>query len=254
MTSVTPPALPLTWSQRHPFMAMWIDFAMAALLLMATVFFGTLGLGLIQALLGAQSGNGNIVALEVMLVVSSSFGMVLAALITCALRHPPSLAERTHARAALKKASTWYMAVATGVGLFVASSALLLMLSYFGQTVEPSNLALLEVLKARHPLLLWLILVVLAPFSEELLFRRVLFGRLWAAGRPLAGMWISSLLFALMHEIPGSTASPWPQALLLFAFYTLMGMAFAQVYRRSGTLWAAIIAHAVNNALAALLL
>jgi membrane protease YdiL (CAAX protease family) len=37
---------------------------------------------------------------------------------------------------------------------------------------------------ARFPLFLVLFAVVLAPAYEELLFRRVLFGRLWKAGRP----------------------------------------------------------------------
>ncbi|KAG1279996.1 hypothetical protein G6F64_014552 [Rhizopus arrhizus] len=56
---------------------------------------------------------------------------------------------------------------------------------------------------ARFPLFLVLFAVVLAPAYEELLFRRVLFGRLWKAGRPWLGIILSSLAFALVHEVPG---------------------------------------------------
>jgi len=38
--------------------------------------------------------------------------------------------------------------------------------------------------------------------------------------------------------------------LQLWVIYGGMGAAFAWVYRRTGTLWAAVIAHAVNNAIA----
>ena len=41
--------------------------------------------------------------------------------------------------------------------------------------------------------------VVLAPLYEELLFRRVLFGRLWHAGWPVLGIALSSVIFALVH-------------------------------------------------------
>ena len=125
-----------------------------------------------------------------------------------------------------------------------------------GRPEQPHRLARdgLEQALAFSPLLLIFVAVLMAPLSEELLFRRVLFGRLWAVGKPMAGLVASSLLFALMHEIPGTTSAPWPMNLVLLLFYALMGASFAWIYRRRGTLWAAILAHATNNLLACAML
>ena len=114
----------------------------------------------------------------------------------------------------------------------------------------PTNLALMEQAITRFPWFLALFAVVLAPAYEELLFRRVLFGRLWQAGRPVLGIVLSSLAFALVHEIPGTSANgPWEIA-QLWLVYGGMGAAFAWLYQRTGTLWAPIAAHALNNGIA----
>src|SRR3546814_11847488 len=68
----------------------------------------------------------------------------------------------------------------------------------------PTNQPLIEAMGARNPALLLLVVALLAPAYEELLFRRVLFGRLWAAGRPLLGIVLSSAEFACTHELPGT--------------------------------------------------
>jgi uncharacterized protein len=92
--------------------------------------------------------------------------------------------------------------------------------------------------------------VVLAPAYEELLFRRVLFGRLLAAGRPVLGIVLSSLAFALLHEIPGLSGNGVLAICQLWLVYGTMGAAFAWLYWRTGSLWAAILAHGLNNAIA----
>src|SRR3546814_12113515 len=68
----------------------------------------------------------------------------------------------------------------------------------------PTNQPLIEAMGARNPALLLLVVALLAPAYEELLFRPVLFGRLWAAGRPLLGIVLSSVAFACMPELPGT--------------------------------------------------
>src|SRR3546814_7256083 len=86
---------------------------------------------------------------------------------------------------------------------------------------------------ARNPALLLLVVALLAPAYEELLFRRVLFGRLWAAGRPLLGIVLSSAAFACMHELPGTGGNGLLAGALLWTCYAMMGALFAWVYRRS---------------------
>ena len=147
--------------------------------------------------------------------------------------------------------ATWVWAGAAGVAAFLFSTSLAAAAQYCFQIVpEPSNAALIEEILGTHPLFLVLFAVVLVPAYEELLFRRVLFGRLWAAGRPWLGLLLSSAAFALMHELPGVTHNTWPATLLLWLTYGFMGAVFAAVYWRTRTLWAAYAAHALNNALA----
>ncbi|MNW13365.1 CAAX amino terminal protease self- immunity [compost metagenome] len=50
--------------------------------------------------------------------------------------------------------------------------------------------------------------------------------------------------------MPGTSANgPWEIA-QLWLVYGGMGAAFAWLYQRTGTLWAPIVAHALNNAIA----
>ncbi len=78
--------------------------------------------------------------------------------------------------------------------------------------------------------------VVVAPISEEIIFRGYLFG----VARKYVGFWpaalVVSLLFAAFHlhlpALPG-----------LF----LLAMAFTLIYERAGSLWAPILMHAAFN-------
>lgn len=189
-----------------------------------------------------------------LLLLVSGIATLTAGLTLYVLRRPASLAERIHSRAAIGKPRVWLESLGLGVAMFLASTSLMWLLERFAHVPEPSNLRIIEETMATSPWLLVLLVVVLAPIAEELLFRRVLFGRLWAAGKPLIGMWLTGVLFALMHELPGTGDNPWYASLILLLFYTAMGAGFAWIYRRHGTLWAAILAHAGNNALASVAL
>ena len=86
---------------------------------------------------------------------------------------------------------------------------------------------------------------LLSPVAEEMLFRGVVFHSLqerWRLGTRSAIVG-SSLLFALAHVSP----------LALLPLF-LMGMAFAAVYARTGSLWVPISMHAANNAVSFALL
>ncbi|MFT4197978.1 MAG: CPBP family intramembrane metalloprotease [Pseudoxanthomonas sp.] len=157
------------------------------------------------------------------------------------------------ARAGRRAGSTWMWVLATGGAVYLASTGLSLLAQRLHLPLQPSNQALIEASLGRNPLLLFVFAVVLAPMYEELLFRRVFFARLWQAGQPLLGTALSAALFALMHELPGVGGKPLAGTLVLWLAYGFMGLAFAWVYRRTGTLWAAVAAHALNNALALIL-
>jgi hypothetical protein len=81
-----------------------------------------------------------------------------------------------------------------------------------------------------------LVLVVLAPVAEELLFRGILLNRWtrkWSAGPAVL---LSTLLFALLHPVP------------LGAFG--VGLALAALYLKTRSLLLPIVVHAAHNAIA----
>ena len=96
-----------------------------------------------------------------------------------------------------------------------------------------------------------LIVIFLAPFVEEVLFRGLVFGNLQKKN-PLAGYIVSCLLFALLHVWQFAVVSQDITYFLLMVQYLVPGIILAWVYERSGTLWTSIVLHAVTNALAVL--
>lgn len=97
--------------------------------------------------------------------------------------------------------------------------------------------ALMESLLTDNPLWVTVIsTVVFAPIFEEWLCRGMILRGLLQKIHPAWAMVISALFFALIH------GNPW-QALPAF----LLGMLFAYVYYRTGSLRVTMLMHAVNN-------
>ena len=96
-----------------------------------------------------------------------------------------------------------------------------------------------------------LIVLFLAPFVEETLFRGLVFGGLREKSRPLAYA-ASCALFALAHVWQFAVANRDPAYFLLMIQYLIPGLVLAWAYDHSGTLWASIGLHAGVNALSAL--
>lgn len=92
--------------------------------------------------------------------------------------------EHRASRAAARRASTWGWTALIAVGVFLLSNLVSVAASALGIKPVPTNLPLMEEAIKQWPLALVVFAVAIAPAYEELLFRRVLFGRLLAAGRP----------------------------------------------------------------------
>nr|WP_255216208.1 CPBP family intramembrane glutamic endopeptidase [Pseudenhygromyxa sp. WMMC2535] len=81
--------------------------------------------------------------------------------------------------------------------------------------------------------------VILAPLTEELLFRHMFFRRLrHSAGAQLAWV-LPAVAFAVSHWNP-----------IGLAIYTWLGLVFAFAYLYTGRFWVAVAVHAGHNALA----
>ena len=95
-----------------------------------------------------------------------------------------------------------------------------------------------------------LIVVFLAPFVEETLFRGLVFGNLKGKSRTVAYL-VSCLLFALLHVWQFAVVNRDLTYFLLMVQYLVPGLVLAWVYDHSGTLWTSIGLHAAANALSA---
>ena len=80
--------------------------------------------------------------------------------------------------------------------------------------------------------------VVLAPITEEFIFRGVLLQRLAMKWNLPLAIWISSIIFGLLHPNPIGIAA--------------VGVAWALLYIKTRTLIVPIIAHSVNNGIVVL--
>lgn len=89
--------------------------------------------------------------------------------------------------------------------------------------------------------------VIVAPITEELYFRGILFRSI----RDKRGFWlgaiVSAAIFGLLHS--GIGPSPWRDTLLLQLTMTFTGVALAWIYERRGNLVSNIAAHMTFNAI-----
>ncbi len=93
------------------------------------------------------------------------------------------------------------------------------------------------------------IIIFLAPFVEEVLFRGYIFGNLRSASRTAAYI-VSCLLFAFLHVWQFAVIHRDMSYFLLMLQYLVPGLVFAWTYEQSGTLWGSVLLHAFVNALA----
>jgi membrane protease YdiL (CAAX protease family) len=110
---------------------------------------------------------------------------------------------------------------------------------------------------AMNPLLAWLLravnpweiswivllICVVAPLVEELIYRRVLWSGLRVKVSAFHATWISALLFSLRHGAVDS-----------FLPHFLAGLVFAQIWSRTGSLLSCIVAHGTVNAVTVVVL
>jgi uncharacterized protein len=102
--------------------------------------------------------------------------------------------------------------------------------------------------RTEGPLAFALVLIfagIVAPVVEELFFRGFLFG-MYRRRKPLWMAYVfSSLLFTVLHLMPGQM-NPSQMAGLSVGIF-LLAMLLAWLYQRTGSLYPGMLAHAVNN-------
>lgn len=172
-------------------------------------------------------------------------GQLIEKLVTLAFCWGLILRDRQYFPAEKKKlpASFWILTAAAGIlgslglnCLFAAagmtgdaSGSVQAVSSALAGSDSPAALALTAVT-----------LIAVSPMAEEFLFRGLVFSGIRRCVRFVPAAVLSALIFALFHGNIGQG---------IFGF--LMGLAFALVYEKSGSLAAPVIMHAAANALSA---
>jgi len=132
------------------------------------------------------------------------------------------------------KAALW--GLGAGLTSYVASLLLSQLLEWIGLPVTEQDWVQ-ELMGTPGQLLAlspWIVLLV--PFSEELFFRGYMMRFLEQRAGAAIGVGVSSLLFALVHLNASG-----------IVIYLMIGLVLAWVYRRTASLVAPVVAHAVHN-------
>lgn len=91
-----------------------------------------------------------------------------------------------------------------------------------------------------------LLIIVAAPISEEMFFRGFMFAGLRRAMPVIVAALLSSVFWGALHLSGGNIG--------VAVQISVFGVILALLYERTGTLWAPILAHAINNSIAFTLL
>lgn len=144
------------------------------------------------------------------------------------------------------------MGVAAGIAGLIVIGAIGGVLSQFG--LGSNQLEQFQFILQQGPLALVVFLIaaaVVAPFVEELFFRGFLFG-VYARRQPVwLAYVVSSLLFTILHLEPNRMNVQ--QMIGLSVGIFVLALLLAWLYHHTGSLYPGMVAHALNNATAALL-
>jgi uncharacterized protein len=143
-----------------------------------------------------------------------------------------------------------------GLRRFVASALGLAALTYFaylifaaiyGALVQPEQDDLTRELGLDEGgfgvVVAGVLIIAVAPVSEEVFFRGFMYGGLRSRLPVWAAAAISGAIFGLLHYTD-------PDSLTVVPQLALLGVVLAWLYERTGSLWPAIILHVINNAIA----
>lgn len=147
------------------------------------------------------------------------------------------------------KRELWWWPIVAAAGAHVGIVAYsLILVGIGGDGAVPEQEGIDDLFDSRAVLpLVGLALVIMAPLAEELFFRGFVFAGLAKYVGVVVAMAISGFIFSLFHVTSVDTLS------LLFPF-TMVGVLFAWLYYRSGTLWMSIGTHFVFNLFSFILL
>ena len=141
----------------------------------------------------------------------------------------------------------FFLAVGIGYGVSVVSSNLITAL-YALLRITPENLNndAVQALLLQHPAATLLFTVVLAPVTEECLFRGVLFGP-FCRKCPWLGYLLSGTLFSAIHILNSIGYQSPLELVLCFLQYLPLSLALCWAYQKTRSIWGSIALHSLIN-------
>jgi membrane protease YdiL (CAAX protease family) len=222
--------------QRWPF---WYGPAALVIGLVAGAIGGVIAVLIVEGGHAAQSGTLTPAATDIATVIQD-LGFVGAALFLAA-----HIAAPRPAQFGLVPPRSWLraiaVAVAAGVAFVVLSSIYFGVLGQSGEEKEfvkeiGGNAGTVSVLAV------CVLVTVIAPVCEEILFRGFIFRSLVNWRGPWPAAIVTGILFGVVHGLSAPAVDLAPLALL--------GFLLCVVYWRTGSLYLTILMHSVNNAIA----
>lgn len=136
------------------------------------------------------------------------------------------------------------LAFATGL---VGAGVLHLLVSLLPWPLDDPNPVSWAEQYAYSPAATIVIVVILMPLIDEVLFRGLVFGSLRRYSRPLA--WVCSVLLFMIYSVWTFAVASGDARYLLLAFqYLPMALALTWCYDRGGSIWSAVVLHAAIDA------
>ena len=135
--------------------------------------------------------------------------------------------------------------IAFGAILYLSSYLISLIYNNFG-IGESNNQELIVKMVKINPIVVFFSVVILAPVSEELIFRKSIYN---VSNNKIIYYVCSTFVFGLIHMTSTSTEniSNW---FLMLIPYCLSGLVLSLAYERTDNIYVSIIAHAINNLVA----
>lgn len=224
---------------RPPLVVPWT--LLDALEVVGVMFLGLVALGLLAGLLLRRLGDGGTIDLPRAAILALQYLAFTGVAVAAALRRVRAPRHRRLAVLGLR-ARTLPRLLAEGIGAYGVLVFVALATTFRPQQLAPllqsGERLMVTVQTPSARIVLFVLLCVIAPLMEELIFRGFVYPALRRRLSVFSSVVASALLFALMH-----------QSLQALAPIAVIGVALAVLYERNRSLVPCIICHALNNTL-----
>jgi uncharacterized protein len=213
----------------------------AVLIVIGLALIGTLIVSMLDPSIGdadADTSDGGALGLQAVLELSFALGAIGGGIY--ANKH--GLADALRRLGLRKPAGPVVSTFFIGIGIYALSAIALTLLLQPEQQDIAENLGADEDSALLITIIAGILIAPVTAFCEEIFFRGLIFGGMRQTMRFWPAAIFSGLIFGLLHLTAGDLGV----ALQL----SILGVIFAWMYERSGSLWVPIGLHTVNNTIA----